>query len=166
LWVGVPPHPPRFAAVADMLRARGMPFIRRSEATGAPVPCDIGVVLGDSMGEMPAYYCAADIAFVGGSLLPFGGQNLIEPLAVGTPVVLGPHTYNFAEAASSAIAAGAARRVADADALIAALAELLSDGGRQASMREAARRSPAEHRGAADRLWQWLAPRFPPRGRT
>jgi len=162
LLVIVPRHPQRFAAVADMLRARGLPFVRRSEGTGAPVPRDIGVVLGDSMGEMPAYYCAADTAFVGGSLLPFGGQNLIEPLAVGTPVLIGPHTYNFAEATSYAIAAGAARRVADADALIAAVAEVLSDEALRESMREAALRFHAEHRGAADRLWQWLAPQLPP----
>src|SRR5439155_6268881 len=90
LLVIVPRHPQRFEAVADLLRARGIPFARRTE--NAPVTADVRVVLGDSMGEMLAYYAASDLAFVAGSLLPLGGQNMIEALAVGTPVVIGPHT--------------------------------------------------------------------------
>ncbi len=159
LLVLVPRHPQRFATVAELLRARSVPFVRRSEG-GAPVPADIGVVLGDSMGEMPAYYAAADVAFVGGSLLPLGGQNLIESLAVGTPVLIGPHTFNFAEATAGAIEAGAALRVADADALVAALAALFVDPGRRQAMGLAARAFHALHRGAADRLWDWLAPQL------
>jgi 3-deoxy-D-manno-octulosonic-acid transferase len=155
----VPRHPQRFATVAELLSARGVPFVRRSEG-GAPVPADIGVVLGDSMGEMQGYYAAADVAFVGGSLLPLGGQNLIESLAVGTPVLVGPHTFNFAEATAGAIDAGAALRVADADALVAALAALLADPGRRQAMGLAARAFHALHRGAADRLWEWLAPQL------
>jgi len=159
LLVLVPRHPQRFSTVAELLRARGVPFVRRSDAS-ASVPADIGVVLGDSMGEMAAYFAAADAAFVGGSLLPLGGQNLIESLAVGTPVLIGPHTYNFAEATEGAIEAGAALRVADADALIAALAALLADPGRRQAMGLAARAFHAMHRGAADRLWTWLAPQL------
>jgi 3-deoxy-D-manno-octulosonic-acid transferase len=159
LLVLVPRHPQRFATVAELLRGRGVPFVRRSEG-GAPVPADIGVVLGDSMGEMPAYYAAADVAFVGGSLLPLGGQNLIESLALGTPVLIGPHTFNFAEATAGAIDAGAALRVADADALVAALAALLADPERRQAMGLAARAFHALHRGAADRLWDWLAPQL------
>jgi 3-deoxy-D-manno-octulosonic-acid transferase len=159
LLVLVPRHPQRFATVAELLRSRGVPFVRRSEG-GAPIPADVGVVLGDSMGEMPAYCAAADIAFVGGSLLPLGGQNLIESLAVGTPVLIGPHTFNFSEATTGAIEAGAALRVADADALVAALAALLSDPGRRQAMGLAARAFHALHRGAADRLWEWLAPQL------
>jgi 3-deoxy-D-manno-octulosonic-acid transferase len=155
----VPRHPQRFATVAELLSARGVPFVRRSEG-GAPVPADIGVILGDSMGEMQGYYAAADVAFVGGSLLPFGGQNLIESLAVGTPVLVGPHTFNFEEATAGAIDAGAALRVADADALVAALAALLADPGRRQAMGLAARAFHALHRGAADRLWDWLAPQL------
>jgi 3-deoxy-D-manno-octulosonic-acid transferase len=155
----VPRHPQRFATVAELLSARGVPFVRRSEG-GAPVPADIGVILGDSMGEMQGYYAAADVAFVGGSLLPLGGQNLIESLAVGTPVLIGPHTFNFAEATAGAIDAGAALRVADADALVAALAALLADPGRRQAMGLAARAFHALHRGAADRLWDWLAPQL------
>ena len=117
-------------------------------------------MLGDSLGELPAYYAAADVAFVGGSLLPFGGQNLIEAIAVGTPTLVGPHTFNFAEAAANAIAAGAASRVADADALIREVAGLVSDAARRARMNDAARAFHAAHRGAADRMWAWLAPKL------
>ena len=96
LTVIVPRHPQRFAAVADLLAARGIPFVRRS--ANVDVPADVNVVLGDSLGELPSYYAAADVAFVGGSLLPLGGQNLIEAIAVGAPTIVGPHTFNFAEA--------------------------------------------------------------------
>jgi 3-deoxy-D-manno-octulosonic-acid transferase len=156
LLVIVPRHPNRFAVVAELLRSRGMPFVRRSE--NASVPADIGVVLGDSMGEMSAYYAATDLAFVGGSLLPLGGQNLIEPIALGIPVLIGPHTFNFAEATAGAIAAGAARLVADADELARAVRDLLSDPSRRQAMRDAARTFHAAHRGAAQRLWNWLQP--------
>jgi 3-deoxy-D-manno-octulosonic-acid transferase len=159
LLVLVPRHPQRFAVVADLLRARGIPFVRRSDA--APVPSDIGVMLGDSMGEMAAYCAAADVAFIGGSLLPLGGHNLIEALAVGTPVVVGPHMFNFAEATAGAIAAGAALRVADADALLTTLAALLGDPLRRSAMSAAARSFHGIHRGAADRLWTWLSPQLP-----
>ena len=159
LLVLVPRHPQRFATVAELLRARGVPFVRRSDPD-APVPADTGVVLGDSMGEMAAYYAAADVAFIGGSLLPLGGQNLIESLAVGTPVLIGPHTFNFSEATAGAIDSGAALRVADADALIAALIALFADPGRRQAMGLAARAFHAMHRGAADRLWEWLAPQL------
>jgi 3-deoxy-D-manno-octulosonic-acid transferase len=159
LLVLVPRHPQRFAIVAELLRARGLPFVRRTDDT--PVPADVGIVLGDSMGEMPAYYAASDVAFVGGSLLPLGGQNLIEALAVGTPVVVGPHTFNFADATAGAIASGAAMRVADTESLIATLAALLDDPARRHAMSEAARAFHGAHRGAADRLWTWLAPKLP-----
>lgn len=162
LTVIVPRHPQRFAAVAELLRARAIPFARRSDRDSV-VTDDIAVVLGDSMGEMLAYYAAADVAFVGGSLLPLGGQNLIEPLAVGTPVLVGPHTFNFTEAAAGAIEAGAAQRVTDADGLVAALAELLGNEVRRNAMSRAARSFHAMHAGAADRLWEWLAPRLPSR---
>jgi len=159
LLVIVPRHPQRFATVAELLSARGISFVRRS-AGGAMVPADIGVVLGDSMGELTAYYAAADVAFVGGSLLPLGGQNLIEPLAVGTPVLIGPHTFNFGEATEGAIDTGAALRVSDADALIAAVDELFADPGRRQAMGLAARAFHARHQGAADRLWEWLEPQL------
>jgi 3-deoxy-D-manno-octulosonic-acid transferase len=109
---------------------------------------------------MLGYCAAADVVFVGGSLLPFGGQNLIEPIAVGRPTLVGPHTFNFAEAADNATAAGAALRVADADALVAAVAALAADPARRSRMAEDARAFHAAHRGATDRLWAWLEPRL------
>ena len=125
------------------------------------MPPDTAFVLGDSLGELLAYYAAADVAFVGGSLLPLGGQNLIEPIAAGTPTLIGPHTFNFAEAAASAVAAQAAQRVPDADALIAQVDALLGDAAARDCLREAALSFHAAHGGATDRLWNWLAPQIP-----
>jgi len=158
LLVIVPRHPQRFKEVAALLDARGVEFARRSE--GGAVPADVGVVLGDSMGEMLAYYAAADVAFVGGSLMPLGGQNLIEALAAGAPVLIGPHTFNFSEAAAGAVAAGAAQRVADADALVHTVSELFTDPSRREAMREAAGAFHAAHRGATQRLVEWIAPQL------
>ena len=161
LTILVPRHPQRFDVVAAMLRAHAIPFVRRS--ANVPVPADTAVLLGDSLGEMFGYYAAADVAFVGGSLLPLGGQNLIEPIALGVPTLIGPHTFNFAEASERAIEAGAARRVADANALMMEVGALLADAGARAAMRESALVFCATHRGAADRLWNWLAPKLPPK---
>jgi 3-deoxy-D-manno-octulosonic-acid transferase len=158
LLIIVPRHPHRFAAVAELLRSRGVPFVRRSE--NASVAADIGVVLGDSMGEMSAYYAATDVAFVGGSLLPLGGQNLIEPIALGVPVLIGPHTFNFGEATAGAIAAGAARLVADADEMARAVCQLLSAPSRRKAMGDAARTFHVAHQGAVERLWNWLQPQL------
>ncbi len=160
LVVIVPRHPQRFDAVAALLAARGVAYVRRS--AGADTPPDVRVVLGDTLGELPAYYAAADVAFVGGSLLPLGGQNLLEALAAGTPTLVGPHTFNFTDAAAKAVAAGAALRVADADALVGEAAALLSDPARRALMRDAAGAFLAAHRGATQRLWAWLAPKLGP----
>jgi 3-deoxy-D-manno-octulosonic-acid transferase len=158
LTIVVPRHPQRFDAVASLLRERGIPFARRSD--NAPVPADIDVVLGDSMGEMSGYCAAADVVFVGGSLLPLGGQNLIEPIALGRPTLVGPHMFNFADATQKALAAGAALEVRDAGALVETLRDLLEDPGRRAEMARVALEFHAAHRGAADRLWQWLAPKL------
>ena len=158
LVVIVPRHPQRFDAVAALLRDRGVTYARRSSSL--PVPPDARVLLGDSMGEMFAYYAAADVAFVGGSLLPLGGQNLIEPIATGTPTLVGPHTFNFAQASDAAVAAGAAQRVHDADELVSVAGRLLADANTRERMRENAEAFIAAHRGAADRLWKWLAPRI------
>ena len=158
LLVIVPRHPQRFDAVAELLARRGLPFVRRSAAQ--PVPPGTAIVLGDTMGEMLAYYAAADVAFIGGSLLPLGGQNLIEPLAVGTPVLIGRSTFNFAEAARDALARGAARQGADADAIVAAAAELLGDPELRERMRAAGRELLAAHRGATRRTLDWMAARL------
>ena len=158
LTVIVPRHPQRFAAVADLLRQRAVPFVRRSG--NALVTDDVAVVLGDSIGEMAGYLAAADVAFVGGSLAPLGGQNLIEPIGLGIATIVGPHMFNFADATAKALAAGAAVEAADAHALVATVAALLHDPGRRHAMRDAALAFHAAHRGAADRLMAWLAPRL------
>ena len=157
LLVLVPRHPQRFAAVAALAAARGYKVGRRSE-NGA-VPADTQVWIGDSMGEMFAYYAAADAAFVGGSLLDYGSQNLIEPCAVGTPVLIGPSTFNFRDAAREALACGAAAAVGDAAELVAATAALLADGGRRDAMGAAGKAFAARHRGATDRTLE-LVERF------
>jgi 3-deoxy-D-manno-octulosonic-acid transferase len=149
LTVIVPRHPQRFDEVAGMLASRGHAFVRRSE--GRPVPPECAFVLGDSMGELSAYYAACDVAFVGGSLLAYGAQNLIEACAVGAPVLIGPSTFNFTEAAAEAVRRGAAVQVADADALVREAARLLSDAGARAWMGEAGEDFCAAHRGATAR---------------
>lgn len=149
LLVIVPRHPQRFAEVAGMFAKRQLRFQRRSE--NKAVAAEVQVVLGDSMGEMFAYYAAADLALIGGSLLPFGGQNLIEACAVGTPVLIGPHTYNFAEAARQAVEAGAALRVTDAAEAIAVAQRLLRDANALAEMHQQALQFVAVHRGATDK---------------
>jgi 3-deoxy-D-manno-octulosonic-acid transferase len=154
----VPRHPQRFDEVFALVAARGLACVRRS--SDQPVDRSARVVLGDSLGEMLAYCAAADVTFVGGSLLPLGGQNLLEPIAVGVPTLVGPHTFNFAETTERAIEAGAARRVADAEALIVEIDRLLRDPRERAAMAAAATAFVAAHRGAAERLWEWLAPRL------
>ncbi|MFZ5510080.1 MAG: lipid IV(A) 3-deoxy-D-manno-octulosonic acid transferase, partial [Pseudomonadota bacterium] len=149
LLVLVPRHPQRFDEVAQLVQARGLRLARRS-ADEAIAP-DTRVVLGDSMGEMFAYYAACDVAFIGGSLLPYGSQNLIEACAVGVPVLVGPSTYNFAEAADKAVAAGAALRVADADEVMRRAGELLADEPARRRMGEAGKAFTAQHRGATAR---------------
>jgi len=149
LLLVVPRHPQRFDEVARMIARHGPALSRRSRSE--PIDARTRVLLGDTMGEMFAYYAAADCAFVGGSLLPLGGQNLIEACAVGTPVLIGPHTFNFAEAAAQAIACGAARRVRDASELLVQAGALLADPAARTRMGEAGRSFAALHRGATAR---------------
>lgn len=153
LIVIVPRHPQRFDDVARLVEERGFLLQRRS-AMGmatAPVSSDVRVLLGDSMGEMFAYYAACDIAFIGGSLLPLGGQNLIEPCAVGKPVLIGPHTFNFAAVTDDAIAAGAALRVPDAAAMLAQALRVLGDQRERLTMGDSALAFSRQHRGATAR---------------
>jgi len=162
LLVIVPRHPQRFDAVAALAAGRGFEVARRSEQRD--VPASVRVLVGDSMGEMLAYYAAADVVVVGGSLLAFGGQNLIEACALGRPVIVGPHTYNFEEASAGAIAAGAALRAGDAAEALRLAALLAGDATRRGAMGEKARAFVQAHRGAVDRLMAWLGPRLRPRG--
>ena len=168
LLVLVPRHPQRFDEVAQLAAARGFAVARRSEGD-APVPRAVRVLVGDSMGEMLAYYAAGDLAIMGGSLLDFGSQNLIEPAALARPVIVGPSSYNFAEAAEGAIAAGGAVRVADSGEALRVAAELTRDGARRKAMGERAGAFVEQHRGAVQRLMArlepWLEPlRSPGRG--
>ncbi len=153
----VPRHPQRFDEVAGLLAARGIPFQRRSENRALAPDCRVW--LGDSMGELFAYYQAADLAFVGGSLMPLGGQNLIEPAAVGCPVLIGPSTFNFTQVAEAALAVGAALAVEDAAGVWRAAAELLSDPARREAMALAGRRFAAMHQGASVRIADWIVAR-------
>ena len=154
LTVVVPRHPQRFDEVARMLEARGVRFQRRS--ANAAVSADVRVVLGDSMGEMFAYYAACDIAFIGGSLQPVGGQNLIEACAAGKPVLIGPSTYNFADATDLAVQAGAAIQVADATAVAREAVRLLRDPAAAERMARAALNFASAHRGATAKVVELL----------
>lgn len=149
LVVIVPRHPQRFDAVAALIEQHGYRMQRRS--SNAPIAADTRVVLGDSMGELFAYYAACDIAFIGGSLLPLGGQNLIEAAACGKPVLFGPHTFNFAQATEQAIACDAALRVQHADDLVHLLNVLMYDPARMRAMGESGRRFVEENQGATER---------------
>ena len=159
LLVLVPRHPQRFEAVAALAAARGYKLARRSE--NRPVPRETEVLIGDSMGEMFAYYAACDLALIGGSLKDYGSQNLIEACSVGAPLLLGPSTFNFAEAAQQALACGAARRVADAEEAIALAASLLGDEATRRAMGEAGRQFAARHRGASERTLDLIAGLIP-----
>ena len=168
----VPRHPQRFDDVARLLASRGLQFTRRSalksgsdpdftptdDGGGRKTGSDPDFLLGDSMGEMAMYYAAADVALIGGSLLPLGGQNLIEACAVGTPVVVGPHTFNFEQATHDAIEAGAAERAASPAEAIARMRAIAADGAKRRAMSEAAQRFAAQHRGATQRTLDRLKP--------
>lgn len=153
----VPRHPQRFDEVAALVEAQGWRGVRRSRWQDAPSPDDISadVWLGDSMGEMPLYYTLAQVALLGGSFAPLGGQNLIEAAACGCPVVMGPHTFNFAQAAERAAAAGAAFRVTDMDAGVHAALALMRSPQRNEAVRSAWAFASA-HRGAAGRMAQQI----------
>ncbi len=145
----VPRHPQRFDAVAAELAARRLATQRRS--ADETIAAHTRVLLGDSMGEMFAYYAAADVALIGGSWLPFGGQNLIEACAVGTPVVVGPHTFNFQAVAQDAVRAGAALRAEDADAGMQAALALVADDDARTRFSAAGRAFATTHQGATAR---------------
>jgi 3-deoxy-D-manno-octulosonic-acid transferase len=149
----VPRHPQRFDAVAALVTAAGLTLQRRTAwaATPPPEAAAADVWLGDSLGEMPLYYALADVALLGGSFAPLGGQNLIEAAACGCPLLMGPHTFNFAQAAELAQAAGAAERLPGIEAgVIRAVA--LCDSPQRLAMGERALGFAAVHRGAAARL--------------
>ncbi|RZS57201.1 3-deoxy-D-manno-octulosonic-acid transferase [Sphaerotilus mobilis] len=154
----VPRHPQRFDEVAAMVQAHGLSLSRRSgwgeelASPADPGAAGADVWLGDSMREMPAYYALADVALLGGSFAPLGGQNLIEAAACGCPVVMGPHTFNFAEAAALAEQALAAQRVTDLVEAVQAAVALVDDSRRRTEMVTASKAYAALHQGAARRM--------------
>lgn len=146
VWI-VPRHPQRFDEVEKLCITRGIDLARRSKKSGS----EHNYFLGDTMGEMPLYYALADVTLMGGSFGPFGSQNLIESCAVGTPVIVGPSTYNFAQVVRDAVAAGAAVQVADMNEAVRVARELLGDAARLEAMRAAALEFAQAHRGATQR---------------
>jgi 3-deoxy-D-manno-octulosonic-acid transferase len=164
LTIIVPRHPQRFDEVATLLKKHNIPFCRRSEFSMGTVAGDIpkcSVILGDSMGEMFTYYAACDVAFIGGSLLPFGGQNLIEACAMGKPVLIGPHTYNFSDATNFAVQAGAARRVNSSEELANKLTMLMSDSETRKRMGDAALAFSKSAVGATHKIMSLIAKHLP-----
>ncbi|VTU24670.1 3-deoxy-D-manno-octulosonic acid transferase [Variovorax sp. SRS16] len=147
-WMIVPRHPQRFDEVAALVESHGFAVARRS-AAGAPAAAEIW--LGDSLGEMALYYGLADVALLGGSFEPLGGQNLIEAAACGCPVIMGPSTFNFAEAAALSLAAGASLRVEDMEHAVTAALKLVENPERREAMAEAALAFASSNRGAAER---------------
>lgn len=160
LFVLVPRHPERFEAAAGLLRAAGLAHVRRScllelgdDSSPAVEACrDADVVLGDTLGEMAWYYACAQVAIVGGSFAPLGGQNFIEASAQGRPVLVGPHTAHFEQAVGDALAAGAIARAADPDQAVRQALRWLDDPAGLHRMGEAARDWVRQHAGAVARV--------------
>jgi len=153
-WLIVPRHPQRVDDVEVLLRQAGLTVSRRSTwgETGPIAHADAQVWLGDSLGEMALYYSLADVALLGGSFEPLGGQNLIEAAACACPVVMGPHTFNFLEAAQQAEQAGAAHRVQDMEMAVQEAQSLAQDPAARQRRAAAALAFSQDHKGAARRV--------------
>jgi 3-deoxy-D-manno-octulosonic-acid transferase len=161
LLVLVPRHPPRFDEVAHGLQRAGIRFVRRSQRLGekaGAAATSADVLLADTLGELLDFYAAADVAFVGGSLVPVGGHNLLEPAALGLPILTGPHNANSADIAKLLIARGAAEVVHDADELAGRVSMLLSDPGERDRIGTIARDSVDSNRGALAKLLGLIEP--------
>lgn len=152
----VPRHPERFEAVAELLARREIRFERRGG--GTPVQPKTRVLLVDTVGELAALYASVDVAFVGGSLVPIGGHNLLEPAALGVPVITGPYQDNGRDVAELLVRAGAALQVADGHELGDTLIRLFADPERRRRMGAAGRDVVAANRGSVDRLFQLIEP--------
>ena len=166
-WLIVPRHPQRFDEVAALAAQSGLSVSRRSSWPGSPAQSadalQADVWLGDSLGEMALYYCLADVALLGGSFEKLGGQNLIEAAAAGCPVVMGPHTFNFAEAAQLAVESGAAFSCADISGAVAFALQLVADEPALASASLAAAAFSSNHQGVTERYAGALAAFLEPR---
>jgi len=149
-WLIVPRHPQRFSDVAQFCEQSGFTVSRRSQWGAAPQTAQIWI--GDSVGEMPMYYGMSSLALLGGSFEPLGGQNLIESIACGCPVIMGPHTYNFAQACVDAQSLGVADRVESMSQALVNAHSLAKNAPRLQAMRNAAKSWLHESRGAAERM--------------
>lgn len=163
LLIIVPRHLQRFREVAEMIRSKKRKMICRSELNADFEPTesispDIQVFLGDSMGEMFSYYAASDIAFIGGSLEPLGGQNLIEACTLGIPVLIGPHTFNFEAITEDAVTEGAAIRIHTATELMHEASRLFENSEKRRRMGVKARQFASRQQGATERTLQLLKP--------
>jgi 3-deoxy-D-manno-octulosonic-acid transferase len=158
LLVLAPRHPTRFAEAAQMLAQAGVSFARRSEEAAATAAASYPVLLLDSLGELLDFYAAADVAFVGGSLVPVGGHNLLEPAALGVPILTGPNNFNSEEIARLLITRGAAEVVKNAAELGARVSALFADQAARERMAEAGRASIDGNRGALAKLLSLIEP--------
>ena len=156
LLILVPRHPERFAEVRDLVENSGFDVVSRTEARACSP--STAVFLGDTMGEVPLFYAASDVAFVGGSLAPVGGHNLLEPAAQGLPVITGPHVFNAQDIADMFVETNACRMVSDERALAAAIADLLMNPDKAAELGKNALDLVKQNRGALARLLVLLDP--------
>lgn len=156
LLVLVPRHPERFDDVRDLVRRQAFESVARTDRQACAASTE--VFLGDTMGELPLFYAAGDVAFVGGSLVPIGGHNLLEPAALGLPVVSGPHVFNAQEIADMFVELGACRMVNDAEELAEAVSELLADPVAAAELGNQGRDIVQRNRGALSKLLALLDP--------
>ena len=158
----MPRHPQRFDEVAALVAQLGLKLSRRSSWQGSPFEnaeaMQADIWLGDTLGEMPLYYALSNVALLGGSFEKLGGQNLIEAAACGCPVIMGPHTFNFLEAADLAEAAGTAKRVADMAGAVQAALLLVGDHQAQKNAAVSGLAFAARHRGATEKTLCALAP--------
>ncbi|HYE39113.1 MAG TPA: 3-deoxy-D-manno-octulosonic acid transferase [Ramlibacter sp.] len=161
-WLLVPRHPQRFDEVAALAAQAGFSVSRRSAWNGVPAPADVWI--GDSLGEMGLYYAMSDVALLGGSFAPLGGQNLIEAAACACPVVMGPHTFNFSEAAQLAEEAKAALRVGSMEKGVGQAVALARDPAARSAASAAGERFAAAHRGAARKTAEAVLALLAPRG--
>ena len=150
LLIIVPRHPERFDRVSALAQKSGVKTLRRS--AHRPCPSDVQVLIVDTMGELPLFYAASDVAFVGGSLVPHGGHNLLEPAILGRAVVTGPHFFNFNEITKQFLTANAALQVNDTQELAKTVITLLKNSEQRAHMTEAGLKLIANSQGASTRL--------------
>jgi 3-deoxy-D-manno-octulosonic-acid transferase len=156
LLILVPRHPERFSEVRELIESAGLSFVSRTEGIGCS--STTSVLLGDTMGEVPLFYAASDVAFVGGSLIPIGGHNLLEPAAQALPIVTGPHLFNAQDIADMFVEMQACVVVNDKDELALAIADLLDNPEKASELGRNGRTLLEQNKGALTRLLVVLEP--------